>query len=182
MTKVLGVLGKPGAGKDTFCEFFEENHSSVEVIKFSDSLTQALKIFIDEVKRKDQQWLVNGLRDRFGEDILAKAVEKRIKNTEAEFVLLNGVRVQDDFKMVKRVDGSLVYIQTEPKLRWQRMKERGEKKDDDVSFEKFLELDKGRSEREIEKIGKEADFIIDNNKSKNELKKQVQNLIEKLNE
>ncbi len=180
MTKVLGILGKPGAGKDTFCDFFEENHSSVEVIKFSDSLTQALEIFIDEVKREDQQWLVNGLRDRFGEDILARAVEKRIKNTDAEFVLLNGVRVQDDFKMVKRVGGFLVYVRTKPKLRWKRMKERGEKKDDNVSFEKFLELDEGRSEREIEKIGKEADLVIDNNKSKDELEKQAQNLIKEL--
>lgn len=181
MQEILGVLGKPGAGKDTFCDFFKRNNSSVEVLKFSDSLTEALKIFLSDVKREDQQWLVNELRDRFGEDILAKAVKKKIKNSDSDFILLNGVRVQDDFEMVKEVGGKLVYIQTKPKLRWKRMKERGEKKDDDVSYEKFLELDKGRSEREIEKIGKKADFTIKNNKSKEELEKEVIKIINKLN-
>ena len=181
MKKVLGVLGKPGAGKDTFCDFFEELHDSVEVVKFSDTLSDILLMFLDQVKREDQQWLVNNLRDRFGEDVLARATKKKIKKIEADFILLNGVRVADDKEMIEEVGGDLVYIKTKPKLRWKRMKKRGEKKDDDVSFEKFLELDKGRSEREIEKIGEEADFIIDNSKSKKELEKQVQNLIQKLN-
>ena len=181
MKKVLGVLGKPGAGKDTFCDYFKELNDSVEVIKFSDALSEILLMFLDRVKREDQQWLVNNLRDRFGEDVLARATKKKIKSLESDFILLNGVRVEDDKEMVRQVGGQLVYLKTDPKKRWKRMKERGEKQDDNVSFEKFLELDKGRSEKDIEKIGKEADFIIDNNKSKEELKKQVKNLIKELN-
>ena len=181
MKKVLGILGKPGAGKDTFCDYFEELNDSVEVIKFSDTLSKILLMFLDEVKREDQQWLVNQLRDRFGEDVLARATKKNIKNLEAKFILLNGVRVKDDKEMVREVGGKLVHVKADPKKRWKRMKSRGEKKDDDVSFEKFLELDKGRSEKDIEKIGKEADFIIDNNKSKEELRARVKNLIKELN-
>lgn len=181
MQEIIGVLGRPGAGKDTFCDYFEKHSSSVEVLKFSDSLTEALKIFLNDIKREDQQWLVNELRDRFGEDILAKAVKKKIKSSDSDFILLNGVRVQDDFEMVKDVDGKLVYIKTKPKLRWKRVKVRGEKKDDNVSYEKFLKLDKGRSEKEIEKIGKNADFTINNNESEEELEKQVIKIINKLN-
>ena len=181
MKKILGVMGKPGAGKDTFCDFFKEAVDSVEVVKFSDTLSDILLMFLDQVKREDQQWLVNELRDRFGEDVLARATKKKIKKIEADFILLNGVRVADDKEMIEEVGGDLVYIQTEPKLRWKRMKKRGEKKDDDVSFEKFLELDQGRSEKEIEEIGKDADFVIDNNKTKKELKAQVEKLIQKLN-
>lgn len=181
MQEILGVLGKPGAGKDTFCNYFKKHDFSVEIIKFSDSLTQALKIFINDVKREDQQWIVNLLRDRFGEDILARAVKKKIKNSVSDFVIVNGVRVKDDFKMVQKIGGKIVYIKAKPKIRWKRIKKRGEKKDDNVSFEKFLELDKGRSEREIEKLGRKADFTVANNKSKEELEKQVIKIINKLN-
>ncbi len=182
MKKILGICGKPGAGKDTFCDFFEEIIGSAETLKFSDPLSEALGIFFNEIKREDQQWLVNELRDRFGEDILAKAIKKKIEETDSNFILLNGVRVWDDHEMIKEVGGSIIYIKTDPKKRWKRMKERGEKKDDDVSYEKFLEMDKGRSEREIERIGKNTDIIVDNNGSKKELKAQVETIIKKLNE
>jgi dephospho-CoA kinase len=178
---ILGVIGKPGAGKDTFCDFLEERDNSVEVLKFSDPLSEVLRIFFEEVKREDQQWLVNQLRDNFGEDILAKAIKKKIKELKTDYVLLNGIRVWDDYDMLKEVEGSLVFIKTDSKLRWERTKKRGEKKDDDVSYEKVLELDQGRSERQIEKIGAKADFVIDNNGTKKELEEQVFNLIKKLN-
>ncbi len=182
MKKVLGVLGKPGAGKDTFCDYFEEVSDSVKVIKFSDSLSKILLMFLDEIKREDQQWLVNQLRDRFGEDVLARATKKNIKKLNTDFILLNGVRVGDDKKMVEEIGGDLVYIKTDPKVRWKRMKSRGEKKDDDVSFDEFLKLDGGRSEKEIESIGEGSDYIINNNGTKKDLKKEVLNLIEELNE
>ncbi len=182
MKKILGILGKPGAGKDTFCDLFKKNHESVEIFKFSDPLSDVLKIFFDEVTREDQQWLVNNLRDRFGKDILAKAIEKKILKSDSDFILLNGVRLFEDEEMVKRLGGDIVYIETRPKLRWKRMKKRGEKADDDVSFEKFLKLDKGRSEKDIEEIGKRSKFKVDNNKSEKELEKQVKRLIQELNE
>ncbi len=179
---ILGIIGKPGAGKDTLCDYFKKNSNSVEVLKFSDPLSEVLRIFFEEVKREDQQWLVNQLRDNFGEDILAKAIKKKIKELKTDYVLLNGVRVWDDYDMLKEVGGDLVFIETDSKLRWKRTKERGEKKDDNVSYKKFLELDQGRSERQIEKIGRKADFIIDNNGTKEELEEEVLNLIKKLNE
>ncbi len=163
----------PGAGKDTFCDYFSDIKSSVEILKFSDPLSDALRIFFDEVKREDQQWLVNNLRDRFGKDILAKAIEKKIKSSDNDYLLLNGVRLWEDYQMVKKLGGEIIYIDTDPEKRWKRMKKRGEKKDDDVSFEKFLELDKGRSERDVPEIGKKADFTIKNNGTLEDLKKRI---------
>ena len=179
MKKIIGVLGKPGAGKDTFCDFFQEIEPSVKVLKFSDTLSDILRMFFDEIKREDQQWLINALRDHFGEDILAKAIKKKIKEETADFILLNGVRVWDDYQLIKDLGGQLVFIAAKPELRWERMKKRKEKKDDDVSYQKFLELDSGRSELEVEKIGELSDNLIDNNNTKEDLKKEVLNIIKK---
>ncbi len=178
MSRLIGVVGMPGAGKDTFCDYFSDVKNSVEILKFSDPLSEILRIFFDEVKREDQQWLVNNLRERFGKDILAKAIEKKVKSSESDYILLNGVRLWEDFEMVKRLGGEMVYIKTDAEKRWKRLKKRGEKKDDDVSFEKFLKLDNGRTEKNIREIGKGSDVTIENNGSLDEFKDKIVDIYE----
>ena len=97
MKKIIGLIGEMGSGKDTFSEYLKEINENVFVLRFSDALTEVLKIFFSEVKREDQQWLSSGLRERFGQDILIKALIKKIEKIENGFIILNGVRRPDDF-------------------------------------------------------------------------------------
>lgn len=182
MKKVLGVLGENGAGKDTLCNFFKKHLPSVEVLKFSYPLSEALEVFLDRVARDDQQWLAQNLRERYGKDIIAKGVEKRVDQSEKKIVLLNGVRVWDDYLLLKRNEGTLIYITAKKETRWKRLRERGEKKDDRVSFEEFLKKEDYPTEREIPKIGKEAHFFIENKGSFDDLEEEVLKIIKKINE
>ena len=63
--KIIGLIGEMGAGKDTFCDYLKESYQNVYFLKFSDALTEILKMFFDDVKREDQQWLSSALRERF---------------------------------------------------------------------------------------------------------------------
>ncbi len=182
MKKILAIWGMPGAGKDTFCDFFKKHHPEAVVFKFSDSLSEALNLFVDEIKRKDQQALVNFLRDYFGEDILTKAIKKKVKNSNADIILLNGARVWGDYNMIKSIGGINVYIKTDSKTRWSRMKDRGEKKDDNVSYEEFLELDKGRSEKDIKEIAKKAEITVENNSDLKSFEENILKLIKEIDE
>ena len=76
---ILGLIGEMGSGKDTFCKYVKENYPNVYLLKFSDSLTDVLKIFFDDIKREDQQWLSLALREKFGKDILVRALIKKAK-------------------------------------------------------------------------------------------------------
>jgi dephospho-CoA kinase len=178
MKKIIGVIGEMASGKDTFCEYVKENYENVFVFRFSDALTDVLKIFFDSVKREDQQWISSALRQRFGEDILVKALIKKVKSVDEGIVILNGVRRPGDFEALNNIGGKLVYVTAEPKIRWERVILRKEKSDDDVPFEKFLELGRAEAESQIPVIGARASFKIENNGAKEDFYQEVKKIIE----
>jgi dephospho-CoA kinase len=178
---VIGVVGKTGAGKDTFCDYLKKySKLPVFIFRFSDPLTQVLKIFFDKIKKEDQQWLGKVLRERYGNDILAKTLKKEIEKIKKGLVVLNGVRYQEEFEMIKKIGGKIVYIDCPEKLRWKRLQKRGEKLDDKVSFKKFLEMERAKTESQIEKISKFADFVIKNDSTKKDFAKKVLNFCKNL--
>ena len=168
--KIIGLVGETGAGKDTFCNIAIEENSSILHLRFSKPLTEALGLFFEEIKKEDQQWLANALRERFGEDILMKAIAKKIKETDREVIILNGIRVKEEFNFIKQMGGIIIYITLEERERWERVRGRNEKQDDNVSFEHFLKIDSGKTETQIKELGKMADFKIDNSGTIEELR------------
>jgi len=179
MKKIIGLTGETGSGKDTFCDYIKKNYRSI-FFRFSDPLSEALKIFFEEIKKQDQQWLGNVLRQRFGNDILGKAISKKIKSVKSGIIILNGVRYWEEYKMIKKMDGKVVYITASPKIRWQRIRKRGEKKDDSASYKKFLEMEKAQTETLINKIGKKSDFKIENNGSKEDFYSQIKIILREI--
>ncbi|MCX6723733.1 MAG: AAA family ATPase [Candidatus Staskawiczbacteria bacterium] len=180
MKKIIGLTGEIGSGKDTFCGYVKENYKNVFVLRFSDALTDVLKIFFDSVKREDQQWLSPLLKQRFGEDILVRALTKKANSIGDGIIILNGVRAGAEAKAIRDAGGKIVYVTADQKTRWERVKTRGEKADDDVPFEKFLELEKAETEIQISKIGKQADYKLENNGSKEDFYKEIKKAIDLL--
>ncbi len=178
--KIIGVVGETGSGKDTFCRIAEKNFSSVLPLRFSEALSNVLGIFFNEIKKEDQQWLASTLRDRFGEDILMKSVAKKIEKAEEDIILVNGIRVKEELDFIKKIGGTVVYITLDTRERWERIKERGEKKDDDLPYEKFLEIDKGRTEVQIKELGSGADITLNNDITIEELEEKAVDIINNL--
>lgn len=177
MKKIIGLVGETGSGKDSFCDYIKKNYKNVFCFRFSDPLTEVLKIFFNEVKKEDQQWLGVVLRQRFGNNVLGEAIKKKIQNIEKGIIILNGIRALEEAQMIKNLGGKIIYITADSKLRWQRIRKRGEKKDDLISYKKFLKLEKAKTEILIPKIGKEADFKIKNNGSKKDFYQEIKKLI-----
>lgn len=178
MKKLIGLTGEIGSGKDTFCEYVKKKYPNVFVFRFSDALTEILKIFFDSVKREDQQWLGEKLRDRFGKDVLLKALIKKANGIAKGIIILNGVRKEGEAKTIRENNGKIIYITADEKIRWERVKIRKEKSDDDVPFEKFVEMGKAEAELQIPEVGKIADFKIKNNDSKELFKQEAKKIID----
>ncbi len=180
MKKIIGLVGETGSGKNAFCRLAREIIPEAVCLRFSDPLTQALEIFIEEIKKEDQQWLGITLRERFGKNVLAEAIKKKVKGLGEEWIIVDGIRVWEEFEMLKGLGAKIVYITADSKKRWQRIAGRGEKKDDIIPYEKFLELEKVETEILIPEMGKKADFRVENNGSKEELAKKIAELINRL--
>lgn len=180
MLKIIGLVGETGAGKDYFYECIKKLKKKVFCFRFSDPLKQALKIFLDDTKKEDLQWLAIVLRRRFGEDVLFRVLVNKSKNIKRGVLIFNGLRYWVEYKTIKKLGGKIVYITADSKIRWQRVKSRREKKDDNSSYENFLKLEKAKTEILIQKIGRRADFKIENNGSKLDFYQEVKKITAKI--
>jgi dephospho-CoA kinase len=160
---IIGLAGEPGSGKDTVSKYLREKYGAKE-IRFSDPLGDALNNFISDISREDFQWLSHAIRERFGQDIFAKALEKRMLPDD-KIVIFNGVRFWENEEFVRSFPHNyMVYVTADQQLRWERVTSRMQKVDDNSSFEKFQELEKFETEALIPEIGAKSDFIIRNEK------------------
>jgi dephospho-CoA kinase len=178
--KIIGITGATGSGKDTLCNFIKDNYQNVFCFRFSQPLSEVLGIFFNDIKKEDQQWLATTLRERFGKEILWEAIKKKIESVKEGIVLLNGIRFLEEYEGIKKLGGKIIYINAESKLRWERVRMRGEKKDDDVPYEKFLEMEKAATEVLIAQIGQKADMAIGNNSSVEDFYVKIKEALEKI--
>lgn len=162
---IIGLVGESGSGKDTAAEYIREKYGA-HLMRFADPLKETLKIYFEKFSREDQQWLALEFRKRFGNDILSRAIRKRIEDAPAGIYLINGIRFWEDYDFIRSFDKNFIlYTTADQKLRWERSRQRKEKTDDDVSFEKFCELERTATEVNIPGIGAKADQVIRNEKT-----------------
>jgi len=177
---LIGLVGEKGSGKDTFAKYLQEiSERKIVHIRFSDLLKQTLKLWDLEITRANLQKLAQVLED-FGSGTVAHGLEKQIQETEAEIIILDGIRWKPDVELLKKFpDHKLVYITASPKLRFERLKNRGEKiGESEMSYEQFLEEEKAPNELLIPEIGSEADVKIENNGSIEEFDKDIRKFCE----
>jgi dephospho-CoA kinase len=160
---IIGLVGETGSGKDTVADYLKRKYD-VHLLRFSLPLKKTLKNFFENPSKSDQAWLYKVFKDRFGEDILHVGIKRFIEQHENGIMCINGLRVPRDFEFVKSLENSFViYITADQKLRWERALDRGEKADDNQSFEDFQKFENtAETEKAVPEIGAKADFTIKN--------------------
>lgn len=185
MAIVIALVAEKGAGKGLFVKLTEKLYPGLKVfsVRFSDPLADILNILDKEISRENLIILATALREGFkNEGIINAALKKRIKSTAADIIILDGLRKAEEVKLVKELNGRLIYIKADAKIRFERRRLDAEKTDErDVTWGQFQKQDSAPTEFTIHEVGENlADIKIENNGTVGEFEENVKPILSKL--
>lgn len=176
---VIGIAGEMASGKDTIAEYIVKKHGGL-MLGFSMPLRAVLKELEQEESRTNMQELSTWAREKFGQDLLAKIIAKRVKTSPSEVIAIQGVRRLPDIKYLKEVpEFKLIYVEADVEKRLERIRARKQNPDDaSKTMEQFQKELGQESEQQIKGLREHADHMIDNNGTKDELYSRVDGIVD----
>lgn len=180
--KTIALVAESGAGKGLFVGIMRKllPHHRIIVVRFSDVLCDILDMFGIEKSRDNIDTLVTALRKAFrNEGLLSQAMNRCVQKTEADIIVLDGLRKEKEVPLVRERQGLLVYIMADQRVRYDRLKARAEKSDEiNMTWEKFVEQATADPQVEIRHIGETmADATLENNGSVEEFELKIQQFV-----
>lgn len=178
---IIGFTGEKLSGKGTAACYLADQHQA-SVHRFSTPMRDCLKRLHIPISRENLIRFSEITREAYSEDLYAKTIAGDSAADEAKIVVIDGIRREADMSALKVLpEFHLVYITAPAEMRYERMKKRGENEGETaMSWEGFLEEEKASTELEIPELGKSAEFRIDNTGSFEDLHKNLEGIISKL--
>lgn len=176
---VVATVAEKGAGKGLFIDIVRRlmPEKRIVSVRFSDIWREILHILDQEESRENISNLATAIRTLFRDDgILTHAMKKRVAGIDADMVILDGLRKEEEIKpLVRDNNGLLVYIAASAETRFARRREHAETTDEKgMSWEQFMKLENLAPELTIRHIGETmADATIENNGTKKEFEERV---------
>ena len=178
--RVIGLMGAIGCGKGTIADILVKDYgfNSIatgdlvreEVTKMGLNPSREVTTKVsEELRRKDPAYFI-------------KAAIKRIKESNWDKVVIDGIRLPIDVKTFKQAFPGIIFIMVKvnPEKRFKRMKLRA-RPGCPETFKKFLEHERLEiKEFNLHETWKAASRVINNDWSLNELRTQVIEMLEDL--
>lgn len=163
-TYVIGISGEPGAGKDTVKEYLVKRYGA-QSLSFSFILKDILYRLSLPFARKNYAALAEALRKAFGEHILATVLAIDARNSSKSIVVIDGIRKVAELEELRRLPNFyFIFVETDLRIRYERIKCRGTKSDDrEKTFEEFVLDHTHAADREVCALKGMADAVIENN-------------------
>lgn len=178
MKMILGFSGQIGSGKGTVAKHIVDKYGASHY-RFSDILREVSDYLRIEKTRDNLQDLSTILRQRFGQDLLTKLIFEKVKEDANDFIAVEGIRLAEDVDYLKRLpEFHFVYIEADPKTRYERILKRKENPGDaEKTFEQFLQDQEDEADIQIQGLKKKAQYVLENNGTVEELKQKTDELI-----
>ncbi len=175
---ILGFTGLIACGKGTATQYLKEKYGA-ETFRFSTMLRDVLDRLYLAHTRENMSGISTGLRNIFGQDLMAKVMSQDVENSQAELIVVDGIRRMDDIKYLRALPNfKLVAIVADMKIRYERLLTRGENSDDqNKTWEEFQADHQLETELTILDTMKAADIAINNDGSLENLQKQLDELV-----
>lgn len=178
---IIGLVGQSGCGKGTVTDLLRAEYGA-GYFRFSALLGDILDQLAIEKSRDRLIDLSNTLREKFGEDVLSYAIERDALNAPQKVVIIDGIRRVEDIVALEPLPlFKLIAIDVDPKLRFERMKKRGEKVgEENMTWETFIAQGNTPTEVTVPFVMKRAWRTLPNNGTREELITSVHDLMKDL--
>lgn len=166
MKKIFIITGRTGAGKTTLCKRLEEyfNYPLLTFASMGKKFANAngynrirechLAMELNEFKTKISRYILN-------------IIDEQLENSE--IVLIYGLYIDDVVRILKEnYNCKMMYLQTDDNIRYERVAQRLSITIEQAKKENEIK-ERLKNEVGIEKIIQNADYIIDGNKSMDEV-------------
>ncbi|MDP3770648.1 MAG: hypothetical protein Q8R40_07030 [bacterium] len=176
--KTIALVAEKGAGKGLFVESIKKLFPRLRIvsIRFSDPLCDILDMLGKEKSRQNIDAMITALREAFhDEGLLNGAMRKRLQGMQADIIILDGLRKEEEVAMVREYKGILIFITARQEQRYQRRKDDPEKPDEAIiNLEQFIVTDQAAPQISIRRIGETmADAVIENNGTREEFEEKI---------
>lgn len=183
MKKVIGLIGEKGSGKGTVSDYLMEKYGAVHY-GTSKILRRTLEDLHVSVTRDNLIKLALVLKEGYGPSVIIDSLIKDMEKNGSDIIIADGIRMHGDVEPFRKRFGKdffLVYVTADLKLRYERTKARKQNEgEDEATFEEFLEEEGRLTEVSIHEIGRKADFKLNNNGTPDDLKKQTDEMMERI--
>ncbi len=179
--KIIAFTGMPAAGKSEAVQIAKDK--GIPVIRMGDLVWEETRRQGKQLTDKNVGSVATSMRKKYGMDIWAKrTIEKIPSLKKTSHLVIDGVRNMEELELFKKELGLnflVVAIDASDENRRKRAIARG-RTDDSKNLTDLEERDKREISWGLQKVIADADIIIQNNGTLENLKKQVLALFEKL--
>ena len=178
---VIGLTGKIASGKGTVAAYLAKNYQA-GVYGFSTVLRDIIKRLHLPMVRANLAGLSSCLRSQFGNDLMSLVITADIAADDRPLIVLDGIRRLEDIVHTKQLPNfHLIRIETDSRLRYERLLGRQQNSDDNhKTYEQFLADEQAESDKQIPLVMAQADLSLSNNGNLSELHQQIDDLLKDL--
>lgn len=182
---LIGLTGLMGSGKGEVVNILEE--MGFKAISLSDIVREEAKKAGGEVSRSQMQNIGNKLREDEGAGVLGKRIREKIKKSSISRWVIDGIRNPAEITALREMENFfLLGVESDRFFLLERLKNRGRTMDVSDESELIRRMDRewGKDEPDSgQHVGRcmaLADFVVVNNDSLTELRRQVIDLLKKI--
>lgn len=179
---IIGLVGPKGSGKGTLAKRLKTRYKG-RIVTFSDVLNDVLEVLHIERTRVNQIYLSIALREQFGYEVLAKALQARVEKMKGTApIIIDGIRFVQDFKPWKELQNfTLISLDADIKERYRRIKLRGRTPEErTLSWAKFQKEESMPTEVSFQKLARQAKYHINTNNTLKETFKHLDDIAKNL--
>jgi dephospho-CoA kinase len=178
--KVIGVIGRNGSGKDEVLRYLRDRHG-VPFVSTGDIVREIAAGEGRTPDRSTLQEISHSYFRKYGQGCFVKMLAEKIRGKGWPVAGISGVRSPQDVRTMKEMLGpSFVLVEvsvTDPRVRFERMRQRGEERDTD-SYQRFLDQDSGEEQLfHVEEAAMMADCSLTNDGSLQDLHRKIEDLV-----